>query len=930
MPRISNTYFKCVFLNVRSINTGFIHLKDFIINNDVDVFGLTETWLKKDIPSENFHIPNYQFLRCDREIRGGGLAFYVKRIYSFEVIYSHFDDHTEQLWLNIKSVGQNFVVGVVYRPPQGNIFQFLNSIEDSLSNFLPVFDSLIVGGDFNVNLLDATPGSTKLIDMIESYNLTQLINVPTRITENSETLLDLFITTSDLRIIKVDAQDINGISDHLATVGVFNLKSIKTPPKFITRRSFKEFNEEEFRRDIFEQNWDFIYTLDNVDDMLYFFNNTLLRVFDLNAPVRTFRVTKPPAPWLTYNIKQMIKLRDRAHNKYKKTRTHINWKSYTELRNYVTGAIRREQKAYMEFILRKKDSKSTWNTLRSLGVTKKDTKNKLPDFFENLNDINEHFSYRRPPVRSERDLEILNKYNINPIENEFHFKTVDIYSVSKCLSKIRSNATGADGISIRMIQYSEVYLLKYITYIFNFIITSSTFPTIWKNANVIPLPKSCDPKEFNDLRPISILPTLSKAFEKLLKIQIDEFISIHQILPEHQSGFRANYSTTTALLKISSDVFNSVDKGYLTCLILLDFTKAFDTLDPIVLCKKLKYFGFSQHAVQLIETYLQERKQQVVFDGDSSEPLRVTIGVPQGSILGPILFSLYISDFHEFITSCSVHHYADDTQLYISFRPEDILGANETINKDLQTIMEVSSAHNLRLNPSKSSAILFGSRSKILRVNNSLNLRLGDSEVPIVSEAKNLGLWIDSSLRFSKHVSYLCQVSFNLLRQLYPSRSILPTKLKLTICESLIFSKLSYCDVVYGPALTKFDETRLQRIQNACVRFAYGIRKYDHISKAFTATGWPCLVDLRKKHLLCLVHKILTTRKPEYLFKFFKYFGSRHTRNDKILVIPRHSTSLFKRSFPYIGSKLYNLVPLRFKDYSIINFKKKIKENLPI
>lgn len=916
-----------VYLNVRSLQTGFQSLKEFILKADVDVFGITESWLRKDIPSDHFTIIGYNLIRNDRETRGGGIAFYVKKCYLYEIIFSHTDECIEQLWISIKLIDKIFIVGVIYRPPQSNVLKFLNSLEDSIANLLPLYDYLIVGGDFNINILEHRADTDNLLVLLNSYNLVQLVGEPTRITNEKQSLLDLIIAPEDLKITNVETFDLNGVSDHLATVCKIHSTKVRSAVKLISRRDYSTFEEVEFNADISRQNWNQIYSLTDVNSMLNFLNETLGIVFNIHAPIRTFRVTKPPAPWLTYNIKQIISLRDKAHKKFRKTRSINDWKYYTELRNYTTGAIRREQKAYMEFILRQKNTKATWNTLRSLEVLRSNRQNIIPDHLRNVDQINHHFVNIMSTEKNNDHHAILNKYNVNPPQNKFHFHTVDTIIVSKCLHRIHSNAIGADNISLRMLLLSEPHILEHITFIFNTIIITNIYPDIWKLANIIPLVKCADPQEFSHLRPISILCTLSKAFELVLNDQINEFDQCHNIIPNIQSGFRTNHSTVTALQKITSDIMQAIDNKTYVCLTLLDYSQAFNMLDFDVMRQKLKYFGFSDNAVDLINNYLRCRRQRVILDGQSSDLLPVESGVPQGSVIGPKLFSLYISDFHEFISHCHIHHFADDTQKYFFFKSQETEIANRAINNDLNTLKNVSTAHNLRLNSSKCTVMLFGSKSKYHTVKTSLKFNIGEEQLQFVDEAKNLGIWFDINLRFSKHVSYLCQQSFNVLRQLYPSRRILSSKLKLSLCESLIISKLSYCDTVYGPALTKKDETRLQRIQNSCIRFAYGIRKFDHLSGKFCESGWLKLRDLRKLHTLTQVHKILISQQPSYLYNHFEYFGNRgrQSRHSRILIIPKHTSAMYTRSFIYTATKLYNSIPNTFKHYSIVNFKKRIK-----
>lgn len=253
------------------------------------------------------------------------------------------------------------------------------------------------------------------------------------------------------------------------------------------------------------------------------------------------------------------------------------------------------------------------------------------------------------------------------------------------------------------------------------------------------------------------------------------------------------------------------------------------------------------------------------------------------------------------------------------------------VNEDLQNLLDISIAHNLRLNPTKSQSIVFGPKHKRLEAEGLLQIKLGQDLLPIVTECKNLGLWLDSNLRFHKHVNSLCQSSYNILRQLYQSRDIMSPKLKLKLCETLILSKLSYCDIIYGFALIQDDVKRLQKIQNNCIRLSYGIRKYDHVSAGFEEAGWLRLEKIWKLHLLVNTHKIIVKKMPDYLhlrFTTFKSQSNSRTRNQNTFVIPKHSSAGFTRSFMYNSIKHYNSLPSDFKHFTILNFKKKLKEHL--
>ena len=243
-------------------------------------------------------------------------------------------------------------------------------------------------------------------------------------------------------------------------------------------------------------------------------------------------------------------------------------------------------------------------------------------------------------------------------------------------------------------------------------------PNLWKIARVLPLPKVKNPNDFKDLRPISILPTLSKAFEKILVSQLKIYLNKFNILPENQSGFRALHSCSTALLTVTDDIIAEIEKGNLTLLVLINYTKAFDQINHRLLIAILNYIGFSEGSLKLLMSYLNGRFQYVSYNSSKSKPLLLENGVPQGSILGPILFALYIMFFIRCLAYSKSHFYADDTQLYLSFGESDVVSAIEKLNEVLDQLQLLSEKYCLSLNPGKSQVMLFGPRQARERVKN--------------------------------------------------------------------------------------------------------------------------------------------------------------------------------------------------------------------
>lgn len=272
-----------------------------------------------------------------------------------------------------------------------------------------------------------------------------------------------------------------------------------------------------------------------------------------------------------------------------------------------------------------------------------------------------------------------------------------------------------------------------------------------------------------------------------------------------------------------------------------------------------------------------------------------------------------------------MHMYADDTQVYFSFYPNDAIDACRIINDDLHSLHNASNQFSLMLNSSKSKVILFGRSSVELRM--SLRIHMGGTDLEISECARDLGLHIDTKLRFKTHVTTCIQKAYMNLKLIYQQRQFLSCNLKRTICESLVLTHFNHCDVVYGPCLDSTDIGRIQRVQNGCLRLIYGLRKYDRISHTLVSAKWLNMSNRRKLHSLILYHKIITSKTPPYLYNKITFRTDVHNLNLRrkiYLIIPRHKSTLFKRSFAYNISSLYNDCPDTFKSSSLPLFRRQI------
>lgn len=916
-------------LNVHSLTDKFNEFKQYVLDSDHDIVAVSETWLSPDIENYAININGFTFLRTDRvtDTWGGGVGIYIKNNIKITTLsLGNNNLAIEQHWIKCKINKYTVAIGVVYRRQEYSCNEFLNTLEDSLTEVTPIVDYVICLGDFNINMLEVDNPVLNLNQILLSLNLQQIINEPTRITKNSKSLIDLIVITKNLTTRDSGVIPMHHLSDHSLTFCVIDISVAKSIPISHTFRDFKNLDIGALHHDFQLTPWNLMYNINNIDDKLIFLNNCLLTLFDIHAPFKTATFTKSNCPWLTDTIKTMISLRNKAYSKFKKTSSAASWEYYKDLRNLTNSAIQREKKAYLESQINTNNSKLLWKRLKNLDIHNRRNRVAIPEALCDANQINKYF-IDSANLHFQSNFDELRFYNETTkahIDNKFQFSLITADIVFKTLNEIKTTAAGCDNINVTLLKYCCPYILPIITHIINCCIEQSFFPSMWKQANILPLAKVQQPNELKHLRPISILPTLSKVFEKILNLQIRMYLDKHNILPSNQSGFRQGYSCGTLLLSVMDDILTATDNNKLTVLILLDYTKAFDTINHDILLSILNYIGFDASAILLMESYLKGRSQRVILNNQVSNQLFVECGVPQGSILGPLLFTIYTSNFNVSLKFCKFYQYADDTQLLYSFDPKDIDIANNIINEDLNRLTHNSEIHFLRLNPSKSSVMLFGKNKIRETYANLLNIQINHTPLAISNYIKNLGLQLDTSLRFKEHISAVIRKAYGKLKIIYKNKPSLNKTIRTMLCESLILSNFNYCDIIYGPCLDVMDKIRIQKVQNSCLRLIFNIRKYDHISYKLQEVKWLNMQNRRILHAAVLFHKLVITKKPPYLYNKIRFRSDVHNiniRRKDMLTPPLHKSALFERSFSYNIARIYNNVPSELKNKTIQSFR---------
>lgn len=918
-------------VNVRSLTQNFIGFRDRVLDGNPDIVAVSETWLTGDLTDEMVNMNGYNLVRRDRSDgrRGGGVALYIRNSFSFQVVCDFAQHSSEQLWVKVQCNGKSFAIGVWYRAGGFPLDLFFDEFEDCLSSLTPQCDTLVCAGDLNINCLDINGSNTrKLNELLYSYNLKQVVSEPTRL----NSLLDLFIISNeiDCRCIVLHTPE---IADHDMVICQMSLPSTQKIKKIITFRDFNNFDQELFTEHLSQTPFNDIFHLHSINDKVQVFNDYLLLLFDIHAPLKTVKVNKPKVPWLTDTIKSMMVVRDKALASYRRTGGNNHFNFYKSMRNQVNRALKSEKKAYLQNqIGQSRNSRNIWKKFKTIGVRFGADTPAIPPCLQDVNNINNHF-VNNYQSHSQVDADLLHYFSNckfdKSISFDFQFVTQD--EVYRELLTFESNAVGVDKIPLKFLLHSCPNILPYITHIINYCLETSTFPDLWKISAITALPKCNNPSSLSDLRPISILCMLSKLTEKIMNNQLKLYFNSHNLLPTNQSGFRKDYSCNTALLHVTDDILRATDDGKLTVLVLLDFSKAFDRVSHELMLSILGYYGLSLRAVELLSSYLLNRKQCVRLGGESSDLVDTISGVPQGAIASPNLFSIYTSKLKEAFQYCNSHYYADDTQVYLSFGIGDVDSACRQINEDLARLTELVEKYCLTLNAAKSKVLLFGRKSQRNEVKQRIKISVNGEVLELIEVARNLGLELDTDFHFQTHVNKCIKKAFINLKMIYQHKDYLSMQNRLTLCESLVLSHFNFADVIYGPCLSGAAQSRIQKMQNSCVRLICGIRKYDHISHKYSELGIMRMDERRFLHSCCVFHKIIREKTPPYLCNKIRYRTDVHNinvRHKNSITIPAHRTKLFQSSFSYRIAKIYNNLPHHTKSLNNMSFKIAIKNLL--
>ena len=481
-------------------------------------------------------------------------------------------------------------------------------------------------------------------------------------------------------------------------------------------------------------------------------------------------------------------------------------------------------------------------------------------------------------------------------------------------------------------------LLPFVTQMVNASLQQGRLPDSQKHEMVRPLLKKpgLDTADMNNYRPVSNLSFMSKLIERVVSIQLNEYLSANNLIPRFQSAYRQGHSTETALLRVWSDMLMAADNRKVTLLSLLDMSAAFDCVDHSILRHRLQVaVGIGSTALDWIRSFLSGRTQQVVYGGEQSVTSVVLFGVPQGSVLGPLLFVLYTAPLFNIIAQHQVdaHQYADDLQLYLCVPPSEASVATDRLDACLVDVEAWLKASRLRLNPGKTQIMWPGSAQQLAKVRID-EVPVLSSRVRIVDEARNLGVVVDSQLSMSAQVAAVCRGGYYQLRQLRPLKRCMTPEAINTLTHAFISSRLDYCNVLYCGIAERL-LSRLQSVQNAAARLVTGLGRREHITPVLQQLHWLPVRQRVQFKLATLVYRSLAKTAPVYLSDeccLASSVGLRSLRSaDSRTCIPRRAHNSYgDRCFATAGPNVWNSLPLQLRqpDVSFSCFKKLLKTAL--
>ena len=930
-------------ININSLRNKFDQLKEFVMGK-IDILIISETKLDQTFPTGQFLMHGYSDpFRLDRTAHGGGILIFIREDIPSKLLTTHsIPKDIECILFEINLHGKKWLVCSGYNPHKHSIKKFLDHLSKALDTYFQLYDNIIIIGDFNCEETE-----THMSTFCENYILKNLVKEPTCY-KNLEkpSCIDLILTNRNKSFINTSVVE-TGLSDHHKLIlTVLKSNFIKLKPKTVEYRCYKNFNDTIFKSDLQKK-------LSKISTLSYNeFESRFLEVLDKHAPCKRKEIRGNESPFMTKALKKAIMKRTKTRNKYLKNNTLENKNDYKRMRNFCVSLVKKSKKEYYNNINTKNiiDNKKFWKTVKPMfsdkvkqtqNISLVENENIITDHKEVAQTFNQFFINVVPNLNitipnynititdgiTDKVEVAIKKYETHPsiIKIKYSIKTnkcfsfthvteEDVLSIVKSLDPAKS--TTNKNIPIKILKSNIDVCIKELTSIFNNMIDTSIFPNNLKKADVTPVHKKGDRTMVSNYRPVSVLPTVSKIFEKLLSQQINSYIKMY--LCDDLCGFREGFSSQHCLTVMIESIREVLDKGGIAGALLTDLSKAFDCIQHDLLIAKMHAYGFSLNSLHLMYNYLSDRKQRTKINSSFSDWVDIVFGVPQGSVLGPLFFNIQINDIFFFAKKSKITNFADDnTPFTCGKSTEEVI---QNLLNDANLLMKWFDDNGLKLNEGKCKLLILSRR------NIDVSIKIGNATIRNTNSEKLLGITIDSKLTFNEHVKNLCKKASQKLHALARIANYMSQEKLRIIMKAFVTSQFGYCPLVWMHHSRTLN-ARINKIHERALRLVYK----DNSSTFNELLHKDLSVTIHEKNikvLLTEMYRVENSLSPKIMNTIFP------TRNIcyPLRCARKYGTNLVKttmygtETIRFRGPRLWQKIPDKIKySRSLNEFKSQIK-----